>query len=135
MRVRIDAKLLRSFVGRAKRRFPLEYIESLFGTSNHDGFCVQALEEIEHDAEKDAVFFEGEDVPPLEKRGRLFRLGTIHSHPNDIDSSPSEYDWAAQRDRAEAVSGICCVYKDKKGCLRSRTRFYLANALLDIERT
>lgn len=138
MRVQIDARLLRGFVRRCKRRYPNEYIEGLFGWQNKDGFKIVALEEIEHEADNETVTYDASDIQPFEKRGRAQRLGTIHSHPDEAEGIPSEHDWLSQRDQSEAVAGICCIWpvKTKRGQqLRTKTHFYLANALLDVERT
>lgn len=138
MRVSVDKRLLRGFVRRAKRRYPNEYIEALFGWPDKDGFKVVALEEIEHEADNETCTFDASDMQPFEKRGKAFRLGTIHSHPDEAEGIPSEHDWRSQRDQSEAVAGICCIWPQqmKRGRqLRTKVHFYLANALLDVDRT
>lgn len=142
MQVRIDRNLLRGFVRRAKRRFPDEYIETLFGYADGKTYTVRALEELEHstDIEPNELVIEDE-IEPCEKRGKYLRLGTIHSHPQltadkriVADCAPSETDWIDQKEQWEVVTGICFLYqRGKQIC--SRTRFYLADALLDLERT
>lgn len=133
MRVRIPNGLLRAFTRRAKARFPREYIEMLYGREVKDGFEITAVVEPEQTANTTGVvWIEDADADTLDDTPRSpVLLGTIHSHPREADAAPSEFDWKRQVQSGDLITGICALWGEP---LRSKVRFYEAQALLTIER-
>lgn len=138
MRVRISANLLRGFTKRAKVLYPMEYVELAYGRQVRNDFVILALMPPEQDANTGSVVWtEDEDTDTLDdSNSSPVLLGPIHSHPRENEASPSEFDWKAQRTGGYLIAGICAIWrKGEDGPLKSRVQFYLANALLDMEKS
>ena len=132
MQIYVDPKSLRQFRRRALRRYPKEYIEALWGTKNADNtWSIVAFQPIDHEAKRDTVDHDYDDARYGKREGGLIRLGTIHSHPDRTDVSPSEGDWEYFKECGELLSGICAIKKHRH---RRRTfiRFYRSRALCDV---
>ena len=127
----IHRKVLAGFQRRALRRYPREYVESLWGLFNSDGsVSIIQFQPVAHEASTKAVFFDTQARDFGERDGPLTRLGIVHSHPRSFDASPSEYDWAQSQESKELVTGICSIAR-RKIRLRCCTKFYFAQALLE----
>ena len=134
MPLHISQKGLAAFRRRALRRYPKEYLETLWGCANADGsisvveFCPVEIEE----ASEDAVETSDEDAGQYGIRdGPLTQLGTIHTHPDGMDCAPSEEDWADVEESRELIMGILLIQKIKTR-LRTWTKFYFARALCSV---
>lgn len=138
MRVRVPKGLLQGFTTRAKRAYPKEYVELVYGKVVRNDYCIVAFVEPEQEATPHFVMWmEDEDADTLDDSPRSpILLGSIHSHPRETDASPSEFDWRRQSRSGDQIAGICAIWrKDEGQPLRSHVRFYVADALLDVERS
>lgn len=120
---------------RARRRFPDEYIESIYGRSGKAGQVqICSFEAIDHDAtRKNITDWDENDMPNGEKWGPLTCLGTIHTHPRVEEVSPSEDDWEFYEQQGETISAVCCFWRGKKRKVKSRVRFFFSQAILSVQ--
>lgn len=128
MKVQVSRSVLNGYRKRALRKYPDEYMESIFGRIDGQKIVILAFYPIEHKGtpekcEYEAVSVEeqqdGEDCPP-----KMKWLGTIHSHP-DGGCVPSEADWETARGDGEVVSGIYSILPSRTGDRRvGKVRFY-----------
>lgn len=129
---------MRGFVRRAKARYPKEFVELIYGREVRDGFKILALVEPEQEGKvKSVTWMEDEDAETLDDTpSSPVLLGTLHSHPKVSEASPSEFDWARQLRSGDRVAGICALWRgdDATAPLKSRVRFYRADALITVEK-
>jgi len=129
----VDRRVLQGFVRRALRRFPREYAEALWGSVKGSVINIQACLGIKHQGTRNSVDYESEELQEQEQEAReqgLLLLGTIHTHPNLKDCSPSESDWFSAREDGELIAGICAIWLVKQ---RRRTRTVFWPRLADYE--
>lgn len=125
MKVIVAADIIAAFRRRALRRYPREYMETIFGRATGGAVHIFAFHPIPHDATRAACYYAPQEIESQREDAeehKLELLGTIHSHP-DGGSSPSEEDWETAGSDGEIVSGICQILK-RKNRLRCRIRFY-----------
>lgn len=138
MAIQIAKCVLRNFRRRALRRYPREYVETIWGRKTRGGFHIVAFQEMEHSSSTCHVDFDREELRSQVGRcdSGLICLGTIHSHPygelKECDCGPSEFDWNRFREDGEIVSGIYGLWR-RKGKLRGRVRFFFAQAILEVK--
>jgi proteasome lid subunit RPN8/RPN11 len=127
MRVQVSRSVLNGYRKRALKKYPDEYLESIFGRIDGQVIRILAFYPMEHDGSPDACRYEtvvvdeqkdGEDSPP-----KMKWLGTIHSHP-DAQGHPSEADWESARMDGEIVSGIYQILPHKGKRKTGKVRFY-----------
>lgn len=125
---------LRNFIRRARRRYPDEYIETIWGRKGSSGtHQICSFQNVDHDATPfNITDWDEADMPNGQQHGNLVCLGTIHSHPNISDASPSEDDWDFFRQEREIVSAICLL-TPVNGKLKSRVRWFISQAMIDVE--
>ncbi len=113
MRVVVDKGVLRSYVRRALRAFPKEYMASVWGRVVADEIHVCLLTHIAHLGTNGACFYDEEELKGHDEEARevgLRWLGTIHSHPQDC-AAPSVADVETAATDGELVLGICSITK------------------------
>jgi proteasome lid subunit RPN8/RPN11 len=131
LKIKVASSVLRGFRRRALRSYPLEHLETVWGRITADGIHIFAFHPIDHKptrntceyTENTEADFEGqrdEDAP----KWKLEVLGTIHSHPDCSDASPSEADWELSVESKETISGIYLINKAKNGRRQTAVRFY-----------
>ena len=131
MRVRVAETVLRGFRRRALKVYPRELMETVWGRITPQGIDVFTFHPIDHKgtrakceftANTDADLEGQRDEEAPEYKQEL--LGTIHSHPDCSDASPSEADWEIAVSSKEIISGIYLIKGTKPGRRRTRVRFY-----------
>ncbi len=126
MKVNVSQDVLSSFRRRALRRYPKEYMETIWGqVKGGEGF-IYAFHTIKHKGDNESIEYEPVEIEeqrdeeaPLEK---MTLLGTIHTHP-DGSIEPSQSDWETARVDGDMLIGICQIVMSK-GRKSSRVRFY-----------
>lgn len=104
------------FLRRAKKAFPKEYMEVIWGVETVDSYRITDFKKI-HTAKQTQRGLEYDDVT-LEKlkwqaaqEGKEF-LGTVHTHPRaEFDTSPSQEDHTHAVSGGEKVMGVVVIYK------------------------
>ncbi len=126
MKVNVSQDVLSSFRRRALRRYPKEYMETIWGRVKGGEAYIYAFHPIKHESDKESVRYEPVEIEeqrdeeaPLEK---MILLGTIHTHP-DSGIEPSQSDWETARVDGDLLIGICQIVMSK-GRKSSRVRFY-----------
>lgn len=117
------------------RRYPKEYIESLWARKGHGDIEIVEFRKLPHTATRGSVEFDPDDFEVGESEGNILCIGTIHSHPfgelRDADAAPSEHDWDLYRSEGEIVSAVFGIWKrDGRRC--GRVRFFFSQAALDV---
>lgn len=106
------------FMRRAKKAFPKEHVEALFGVATVDSFRITEFKKLSSSATKSKL--ECTDATEIQaltvrakKEGNEF-LGTIHTHPSaEYDTAASTTDHHDGVRAGERIMGI--VVLDKKG--------------------
>ncbi len=126
MKVNVSQDVLSSFRRRALRRYPKEYMETIWGRVKGGEAYIYAFHPIKQESDNESVKYEPADIEeqrdeeaPQEKM-RL--LGTIHTHP-DSGIEPSQSDWETARVDGDLIIGICQI-TTSKGRKSSQVRFY-----------
>ena len=95
MKVNVSPDVLSSFRRRALRRYPKEYMETIWGQVKGGEGYIYAFHPIEHKSDNESIEYEPVEIEeqrdeeaPLEK---MILLGTIHTHP-DGSIVPSQPD-------------------------------------------
>ncbi len=126
MKVNVSQDVLALFRRRALRRYPKEYLETIWGQVKGGEAYIYAFHPIKQKSDKEFVQYEPAEIEeqrdeeaPLEK---MMFLGTIHSHP-DASLEPSQSDWETARIDGDTIIGICQIVM-VRGRKSSRVRFY-----------
>jgi proteasome lid subunit RPN8/RPN11 len=127
-RIHVDRTAERGFRRRAQHAYPVEYMETLWGRVRGGAIYVYVFMPIEHTGEawkKDrpaALWYEDEDLDEQQEEAREHRLeclGTIHSHPDNLDSIFSEGDLREIQGTTDCLMGICAITRQVS---KGRTR-------------
>lgn len=127
-RIHVDRQAERAYRRRAQRAYPREYMETLWGRARGNTLYIYCFMPIRHTSTPDrdycpaAIWYEDEDLEDQHEEApdhRLECLGTIHSHPDRIDSIFSEGDLREVQDKADCLMGICAITQQVS---RGRTR-------------
>jgi proteasome lid subunit RPN8/RPN11 len=125
-RIVVDRVEEQKFRRRALRRFPLEYIEALWGYIRGNTLYICAFVSMNHRASKRAIWYEDQELDEHEEdaaEAGYGLLGTIHTHPNCSDARFGDTDLEQSQDTQELVLGICAIQiitvgrKERKKCL------------------
>jgi proteasome lid subunit RPN8/RPN11 len=126
MKVNVSQDVLSSFRRRALRRYPKEYMETIWGQVKGGEGYIYTFHPIQHKSDTESVEYEPVEIEeqrneeaPLEK---MTLLGTIHTHP-DGSLEPSQSDWVTARVDGDMLIGICQIVMSN-GRKSSRVRFY-----------
>lgn len=125
--------LVKNFARRAAKRYPLEYIESIFGRVKGDTVYIHAFYPLDHTANTQAIAYsEGavENAMEAAEEERMEWLGTIHSHP-ETPAVPTPSDLLSAASDLERVMGICSI--EKRGRTKIRVLFWPVVVPLGIE--
>lgn len=114
--------------------YPLELLEVLAGQVEDGIAYIHTMLPIEQEATKDSVEVNGDfhhTLKFVEGLGMKF-IGTIHSHTEIADTSPSKADRVSAIEDKEMVSGIVAIHVIK-GRRRTHTDFYAPAAIVELE--
>lgn len=130
-KVYVHPRAARAFKRAAWAAAPKEYIAAAFGTASRNGDAeIVAFGSLPHGATVAECEVDAVDLTECRRKvvgSGLYFLGTVHSHPDCIDASPSEVDWLSTEAMDDLLTGICALRK--KGKRRySRFRFYRAHS-------
>lgn len=102
--------MLDGYKKRAIASYPSELLETLWGRIEGDTAIIERVLPVEQVASHDAVSANDEDImAPAKKARGVMLLGTIHSHPDSQDASPSEADWEDSYRNGEHIFGVCRI--------------------------
>lgn len=111
-RILVSKKLLDGYKKRAIASYPSELLETLWGRIEGDTAIIERVLPVVQVASHDAVSADDEDIlAPAKKARGVMLLGTIHSHPDSQDASPSEADWEDSYQNGEHVFAVCRITK------------------------
>ena len=136
MRVIIDRRILASFRRRALAKYPVEYMEMVWGLSLPNRIEINAFAELEHSATPLQIDYDMAELHNGAKEAEevhLECLGSIHSHPQCESAEPSEADWIDGCKGKESIMGILAIWKSKSGRFRSRLKWWRPEMPLKIE--
>jgi proteasome lid subunit RPN8/RPN11 len=112
-RVVVDKRAEQGFRRRALRRYPLEYIETLWGRIEGTTAYVHAFMPLKHSATPDQIDYDDADLWDQHDEARdeqLTVLGSIHTHPDRDEAIFSEGDLREHIiDPHDRVMGICAI--------------------------
>ena len=108
------------FIRRAKKAFPKEHCEALWGEATVDGFRIAKFSAMQMNAEnndKSTIDYDDEEIHrqmvAAAADGSNF-IGTSHTHPDkDYDTAASTFDHRAASKDGERVMGVVVIYKEK----------------------
>ena len=128
--VHVSPPSLAALFRRAREAAPKEFIETIWGTVDQQGaVSIREFRTVEHTADRSSVTPKNPLLGRFGKKdGKLLQLGTVHSHPNEKDTSPSLNDWRDSKKRRELLTGILTIPSNRKGA-KSQIEFFAGNAL------
>lgn len=133
-KVVIDRSLLTNFVARAKRRYPKEYIEALWGTIDGATVYIHALYPVDHKGTPRRCSLPDdwlEQQKQMAEEENLIMLGSLHTHP-DCYPVPSSDDLVDALGSGETIMGICEL-SNKNDRFSSKVSFWPCMAPLKVE--
>jgi len=108
------------FVRRAKRDFPNEHAEALWGEETVDSFRITDFVRMKVNKDKcngSTIDYEDAELKRqrwLAQQADKVFLGTIHTHPSsNYDTAPSEVDHHEGAKDGEKLMGVVVIYKKK----------------------
>lgn len=120
IKVVTSEKAWNGFVRRAKRSFPGEHVEAIWGEETVDSFRITDFVRMRVNKEncnKNTIDYDPSELKRqkwlAEKVGKTF-LGTVHTHPSaGYDTAASETDHYEGAKDGEKVMGVVVLYKKK----------------------
>lgn len=111
-RILVSKKLLDGYKKRAIAAYPSELLETLWGRIEGDTAIIERVLPVNQKATEMVTEATYADImqPAKEARG-IMLLGTIHSHPETVDASPSEHDWRDSYQNGEHIFAVCQLRK------------------------
>jgi len=128
-KVVVDKKEEAKFRRRVLRRYPKEYLESLWGEKRGDILYVVAFVKTEHKGTRKQCEYDEQELDFHEEDAAehgLHFLGTIHSHPNVSDTRFGDCDLEDCQDNQEAIMGIAAVERLPNGRKKCRLAYWPA---------
>lgn len=109
-RVILAKKLLASFRKKAQSSYPNEVMNTLWGKLEGSTAIVEELHDFDQHATGQLVNYTDADTMAPAGRGIRF-LGTIHTHPDCTDASPSAADWTDAFGAGEHIFAVMKIVK------------------------
>lgn len=110
-RVLISKQLLSNFRKKALSIYPNEYMMTVWGRIEGDTVQVESLREVAQKATEGSVTASFLDCVTSSNTSTF--LGTIHTHPDSTDATPSQADWDGSFACGEYIFGIMKISKGK----------------------
>lgn len=130
-RVVITDKLVRDFRKAAIAAMPNECLWSVWGRIQGDTVIVERLAQPHQKVSETDVSI-NRDVMLAPAVGQHQYIGTIHSHPESSDASPSTTDWTDAYATGEHVFGVMRVYKSNKGTWKTELDWWEPRASIQM---
>jgi len=124
-RVLISKKLIADFRKRVIAAYPNETMQTLWGRVEGDTVVVSSLRTPKQEGTKDELLYHFGDAVGAQSvvRGEHY-LGTIHSHPECLDATPSQHDWDTSYTSGERIFGIMRCERGDGGRYKTETKFW-----------
>lgn len=129
------------FIRRAKKAFPKEHCEALWGDATIDGFRITKFAPMKMNAVDDnaTVDYDAAEIHrqahAAVAEGTNF-IGTVHTHPDkDYDTAASTFDHHAGSNDGERIMGVVVLYKDAKEKFVVKTDWWLPQPRIAFELT
>jgi proteasome lid subunit RPN8/RPN11 len=118
MKVIVREKSWKAFLAKAKRAYPCEYVNSIWGEETIDSFRITDFKRIKTDTPSpNSINYTEAELKRqkwlAQQNGKVF-LGTVHTHPSKrFDTAASNIDHHEGAKDGEKVMGIVLVYRNK----------------------
>lgn len=124
-RVIISKQLLANFRKQVITAYPNETMSTLWGRAEGDTIIISALRTPDQKASVDELSYHIGDAVGVQAniRGESY-LGTIHSHPECSDATPSQHDWDTSFNSGERVFAVMRCTKSTAGRFKTEVRFW-----------
>ena len=122
-RVIVSKSLIASFRKRAVAAYPKEAMCTLWGKVEGDTVLVTTFKDIPHEASESEVNYFESDALSHAGHGEHY-LGSLHSHPDSLDATPSQADWDTSFSSGERVFAVMRVTKLKTGRFTTEIRYW-----------
>lgn len=128
MKIIVAKDEVRKLRRRMSRAYPRERIEYVYGKFVGDVVQIHVFDAVKHQATRHWCEVDEEEhavsVEHMENCG-LKLIGSVHSHPDFAEASPSEGDYDDCIQTGELVMGIVGIWHDpKREKMRTVVRFY-----------
>lgn len=122
-RVIVDKKLLASFRKRTLEAYPHEVMCTMWGRVEGDTILITVIKDIPQQASEKEVNYYEADALAHAGHGDHY-LGSIHSHPDCLDATPSQADWDTSFSSGERVFAVMQVRKLETGRFKTEVQFW-----------
>jgi len=127
----IDKKLLGEFRKKALAAYPDELMHTLWGRVEGDSIIIHHLRGVEQEATGDKVeAYVSDMVSPVASTPERY-LGSIHSHPDCFEASPSLQDWHNAYVCGEHVFGIMAIHENSSGRFSTSVAWWEPRPFID----
>ena len=117
-KVFIDKRTLRAFCRRARRAYPNEHLEALFGKALKSGYYVHIFYPFPHKGTRYMACYETDELARLHQEAedmKLKMIGSIHTHVGIKQCDhPSIGDHVQGIEDGEELLGVCNIYVRNK---------------------
>lgn len=105
------------FIRRAKRIFPNEHVEAIWGEETVDSYRITDFKRLKTNSTPTSIDYDDAEIKRQKwlatQQGKTF-LGTVHTHPSKkLDTAPSEHDHREGAKDGEKVMGVVVLYKKR----------------------
>lgn len=105
------------FLRRAKRIFPNEHVEAIWGEETVGSYRITDFKRLKTISSPGSIDYDDSEIKRQKwlatQQGKIF-LGTVHTHPSKkLDTAPSETDHREAAKDGEKVMGVVVLYKKK----------------------
>jgi proteasome lid subunit RPN8/RPN11 len=130
------------FIRRAKKAFPTEHCEALWGDVTVDGFRITKFSVMKTNAVEDGETTVDYDDAELHRQMHLATvagvkfIGTVHTHPDkDFDTAASAIDHHLGSSDGERIMGVVVLYKNDKNKFVVKTDWWIPQPRIAFELT
>jgi len=123
-RIVISKQALADFKKQAIKDFPLEAFVTLWGKVDGSTVVITSVKDVTHRAKEDTIDYHEADALSPAAHTREHFIGSLHSHPNCSDSSPSETDWQDAFSHGEFIFGVMSINRKENGKFVTATSFW-----------
>ena len=129
-RIIVSKQLIAQFRKKALVAYPKEYMATVWGRRDApDVFMITSIKDVAHTATGDSAKAKY-DSCVMPDGSRETWLGTIHTHPDSTDATPSQTDWDNSLVCGELLFGVMKVGKKPNGRLYTELRWWEPRAAI-----
>jgi proteasome lid subunit RPN8/RPN11 len=130
-RIIVSKQAITAFRREAIKAHPNEFLQTLWGRIQGDTVLVHAIRPVEHRATAGSIDLTLQDTMAPAQGTDQF-IGTIHSHPDTKDATPSQTEWEDAFSTGEHVFGVMRVMQKPNGKFETELEWWEPRASIQM---